>query len=322
MRQPVAVAAALLSATALLLPSLSGASAQSARAIKLINPYPPGGGADVLARVLVNEIGDLGGPTLVVENRPGAGTVIGTQDAVRAAPDGNTLLITNNALLLAPHMRKLDFDPLTGLEPICGVGSTPTVVIVNSASPYHTLSELIAAARQKAGGLTFGAGIGALSQVTYAMLMHRADFNMTLVPFTGTPPEVEAVFGGHVDTAFVDYPPAQGLLQAGKLRALATGSGTRTEWLPDVPTVSELGYPGFEIDLWYGVFAPAHTPSSFVAQMAGWLTKATRVPKVKTLLRTQGIATSGECGAPFAADLRKRFDEYGQVIRDAHIKTE
>jgi len=165
MRQPGPVAATLLSAVLLLL-SVPGAWPQTARAIKLINPYPPGGGADVLARVLVNEIGNLGGPTLVVENRPGAGTVIGTQDAVRAAPDGNTLLITNNALLLAPHLRKLDFDPLTSLEPICGVGATPTVVIVNSASPYHSLSELIAAARHKTGGLTFGAGIGALSQVT------------------------------------------------------------------------------------------------------------------------------------------------------------
>lgn len=322
MRQRFSFVVAILSALALLLAASAAAWAQSARAIKLINPYPPGGGADVLARVLVHEIGDLGGPTLVVENRPGAGTVIGTQDAVRAAPDGNTLLITNNALLLAPHLRKLDFDPLEDLEPLCSVGSTPTVVIVNSASPYRSLGELIAAARRKPGRLTFGAGIGALSQVTYAMLMHRADFNMTLVPFTGTPPEVEAVYGAHVDTAFVDYPPAQGLLQAGKLRALATGSPTRTDWLPGVPTVSELGYPGFEIDLWYGVFAPAHTPPPFVNRMADWLTKAARVPKVQALLRTQGIATTGMCGAPFAADLRKRFDQYGQVIRDAHIKPE
>jgi tripartite-type tricarboxylate transporter receptor subunit TctC len=321
MRQPGPVTATLLSAAFLLL-SLSVVCAQSARAIKLINPYPPGGGADVLAHVLVNQIGNMGGPTLVVENRPGAGTVIGTQDAVRAAPDGNTLLITNNALLLAPHLRKLDFDPLSSLEPICGVGSTPTVVIVNSASPYHSLSELIATARHKAGGLTFGAGIGALSQVTYAMLMHRAGFKMTLVPFTGTLPEVEAVYGAHIDTAFVDYPPAQGLLQAGKLRALATGSRSRIDWLPNVPTVGELGYPGFEIDLWYGVFAPAHTPPSFVAQMAGWLIKAVQVPKVKALLRTQGIETTGVCGAPFAADLHRRFAEYGQVIREAHIKTE
>jgi tripartite-type tricarboxylate transporter receptor subunit TctC len=321
MRQRPCLAGIMLWAAALVL-SASAASAQSARAIKLIDPYPPGGGADVLARVLVNEIGNLGGPTLVVENRPGAGTMIGTQDAVRAAPDGNTLLITNNALLLAPHMRKLDFDPLTGLEPICSVGSTPTVVIVNSASPFRSLSELIAGAREKGGSLTFGAGIGALSQVTFAMLMDRADFKMTLVPFTGTPPEVEAVYGGHIDTAFVDYPPAQGLLQAGKLRALATGSRARTDWLPGVPTVGELGYPGFDIDLWYGVFAPERTPPSFVAQIAGWFTKAAQVPKVQTLLRTQGIAATAACGAPFAANLRRRFSEYGQVIRDAHIKTE
>lgn len=322
MRQPSPVFATLVSAAAALLLSISAAWPQSARAIKLINPYPPGGGADVLARVLVQQIGDMGGPTLVVENRPGAGTVIGTQDAVRAAPDGHTLLFTNNALLLAPHLRKLDFNPLTSLEPICSVGSTPMVAIVNAASPYHSLNELIAAARHKAGGLTFGAGIGAMSQVTYEMLMHRAGFKMTLVPFTGTLPEVESVYGGHIDTAFVDYPPAQGLLQTGKLRALATGSRNRTDLLPGVPTVSELGYPGFEIGLWYGVFAPAHTSPAFVAQMAGWLAKAEQVSKVKTLLHTQGLETTGVCGAPFAADLRKHFEEYGQIIHDAHIKIE
>ena len=150
----------------------------------MIVPYPPGGGADVLVRILINQVGAMGGPTMVVENHPGAGTVIGTMDAVRAAPDGNTLLLTNNALLLAPHLRKVDYDPFASLDSICQVGSTPTISIVNSASPYRSLNDLIDAARAKPGALTFGAGIGALSQLTYEMLMHRAGFRMTLVPYT------------------------------------------------------------------------------------------------------------------------------------------
>ena len=116
---------------------------QPARAIKVIVPYPPGGGADVLVRILINQVGAMGGPTMVVENHPGAGTVIGTMDAVRAAPDGNTLLLTNNALLLAPHMRKVDYDPFASLGSICQVGSIPTISIVNSGSPYRSLNDLI-----------------------------------------------------------------------------------------------------------------------------------------------------------------------------------
>ena len=315
-------AAIALAAAAISLLALSTASAQTARAVRLVNPYPPGGGADVLARVLVNQIGSMGGPTMVIENRPGAGTVIGTEDVVRAAPDGNTLLLTNNALLLTAHLRKLDYDPLSSLEPICSVGSTPTVVLVNSASPYHTLDDLIGAARAKPGALTFGANIGALSHVSYEMLMHRADFKMTLVPYSGTLPEVEAVFAGQIDTAFVDYPPAQGLLQAGKIKALASASRARVDWLPDIPTVSELGYKNFEVELWYGVFAPAHTPREITAKFADWFAKAAQQPQVRSQLLKDGIDTAAVCGAPFAAGLRKRFDEYGQVIREANIKAE
>jgi tripartite-type tricarboxylate transporter receptor subunit TctC len=321
MRKPLAVIAVVVAAAGAMLAG-STACAQTARAVKLVNPYPPGGGADVLARVLINEIGNIGGPTMVVESRPGAGTVIGTEDVVRAAPDGNTLLLTNNALLLTAHLRKLDYDPLSSLEPICSVASTPTVVIVNSASPYRTLDDLIGAARAKPGALTYGANIGALSQVTYEMLMHRAGFKMTLVPYTGTLPEVEAVFAGQVDTAFVDYPPAEGLLRAGKLRALATGSRARVDWLPDIPTVSELGYKGYEVELWYGVFAPARTPQQTMAKFADWFTKATQAAPVRSKLLTDGIDTTAVCGAPFAAYLQKRNEEYGQVIRDANIKAE
>ena len=134
----IAAAAAVLSLLA-----SSAASPQSARAIKVIVPYPPGGGADVLVRTLINQVGSMGGPTMVVENHPGGGTVIGTMDAVRAVPDGNTLLLTNNALLLAPHLRKVDYDPFASLDSICQVGSTPTISIVNSASPYRSLNNLM-----------------------------------------------------------------------------------------------------------------------------------------------------------------------------------
>jgi tripartite-type tricarboxylate transporter receptor subunit TctC len=304
--------------------ALAGGAAwsQTARAIKIIVPYPPGGGADVLARLAANAVGSMQGPTMVVEDRPGAGTLIGTQDVVRAAPDGNTLLLANNALLLVPHERKLDYDPLTNLVPICNIAATPTVVVVNSSSPYHTLGQLLDAARAKPGILTYGAAPGAVSHVSVEMMLHPAKIQMTMVPFGGTPPQIAAIMGGQVDMAFVDYPAASGLLQAGKLRALAVGSLQRISQLPDVPTVAESGFKDYEMMLWYGFLAPAHTPEQTISQLSSWFAKVVQVPDAKARLASMGMDPVGVCGAPFAASLRKQYDEYGAVIRDANIKAE
>jgi tripartite-type tricarboxylate transporter receptor subunit TctC len=315
-------AAAAVAAVAICFVAVTAAWPQSARAIKIIVPYPPGGGADALARVVANTIGNMAGPTMVVENRPGAGTVIGSEDVVRAPADGNTLLITNNSSLLVPHLRQLDFDPLSSLEPICSVATTPTVIIVNSTSPYRTLDDLLGAARAKPGDLTYGAAPGAVSHVSFEMLLHPANIRMTLVPFSGTPPQVNAVLAGQVDAAFVDYPAAAGLLQAGQLRALATGSRARIDWLPDVPTVSESGFKDYEMELWYGYFAPARTPPQIISRLAQWFTKAVQVPDLRSRLMTQGMKPAGLCGAEFASYLRKQFDDYGRIITEANIKAE
>ena len=300
----------------------SAALSQSSRPIKVIIPYPPGGGADVLARIVADTIGTLHGPVMVVEDRPGAATVIGTQDVVRAEPDGNTLLFTNHSMLLVPHLRKLDYDPLTNLVPICTVAATPTVVIVNSKSPYRKLGDLLDAARAKPGALTYSAAPGAVSHVSVEMILHPAKISMTMVPFNGTPPQVNAVVGGHVDAAFVDYPAAAGLIKSGELRALAVGSRQRIAWLPDVPTVAESGFPDFEMVLWYGFLAPAHTPQAALDTLAGWFAKAVEVADLRARLQSQGMSAGGACGAPFAASIRRQYDDYGRIIRDADIKAE
>jgi tripartite-type tricarboxylate transporter receptor subunit TctC len=320
-RRSAAIAAAVVTAAAVLVAG-GGAWSQASRPIKVVVPYPPGGGADVLARVVADQVGKMQGPTLVIENRPGAGTMIGTEDVVRAAPDGATLLFGNNSALLLPHLRKLDYDPLSSLDPICVIATTPTVIVVNATSPYRTLGDLLAAARAKPGALTFGAAPGGLSDVSFEMLLHPATVRMTMVPFTGTPPQIAAVLGGHVDTAFVDYPAAAGMVKAGKLRALAVGSLQRIAWLPDVPTVAESGYKDYEAELWYGVFAPARTPQQALAQFTAWFIKAVQAPEMRARLSTLGMNPAGTCGAPFAAFLRKQYDSYGRAIRDANIKAE
>jgi tripartite-type tricarboxylate transporter receptor subunit TctC len=296
--------------------------AWSERAIKVIIPYPPGGGADVVARIMADAIGNMHGPTIVVENRPGAGSVIGTRDVVRARPDGNTLLITNNAVAIVPHIRKLDYDTLSSLEPICMIATTPMVMIVSSTSPYRTLRDLLDTARAKPGDLTFGAAPGAKSHVDFAMILHPASIRMTLIPFNGTPSIVNAVLGGQVDAALVDYPAAAGLLQAGNLRAVAAGSRARVEWLPDVPTVSEAGLGDFALEVWYGLLAPAQVPQPIISQLAEWFSKAVKLPETRSRLAAQGMSPVDVCGAPFATHLRNQYDDYGRGIRDANIKAE
>ena len=314
-------AAVALTGLALVL-TCSHATSQAGRTIKIVVPFPPGGGIDALARVMADQIGRTHGPVVVVENRPGAGTVIGTEAVFRAKPDGNTLLIGNNSFLVAPHMHKTDYDPVASFAPICAVASTPTVIGVNAQSPYRTLDDLIRAARAKPGELTYASVPGAVLSVGFEMLNRAAGVKLTFVPYTGTAPALSAVLGGHVAATLVDYPVAAGQLQAGTLRALATGSRTRIEWLQEVPTVAESGYPDFDLELWYGMLAPAQTPKDVIAQLADWFAASVRPADIRSKLFAQGIKAGGQCGAEFAALLRKENDEYGRVIREANLKAD
>jgi tripartite-type tricarboxylate transporter receptor subunit TctC len=295
---------------------------QTARTIRLIVPFPPGGAIDVLSRIVAEEVGRERGPTIVIENRPGAGTEIGTEAVVRAPPDGNTLLMGSDALVTLSHFRKTSYDPLTDLVPICSLASTPTVVVVNSGSPFRTLSDLIHAAQARPDSLTYGSAPGSAVHVGFAMLAHAANIKMTFVPFGGTLPAVNALLGEHIDAAMVDYPSAIGQLRAGSLRALATGARQRIEGLPEVPTVAESGFQGYELELWYGPFAPAKTSGESIAQLAASFSQAMQAPEVKAKLALQQISPMVTCGADFAAFLRKRFDVFGRAIRDANIKAE
>jgi tripartite-type tricarboxylate transporter receptor subunit TctC len=301
---------------------LAGAPAwsQTSQTIRLIVPYPPGGGIDVLARILADEIGRAQGRSIVIENRPGAGTEIGTEVVARAAPDGRTLLFNNNAIVILPHVRKVNYDLRTDLVGVCNAASTPTVMVVNATSPYRSLQDIVAAARAKPGELTYGSAPAGLMNVAFEMLAHQGGFKATFVPFGGTPPALNAVLGEHITIGFVDYPAAAGHIQSGKLRAVAVGSRTRIPELPDVPTIAESGFKDYEIQVWYAVFAPAKTPSDVTSRVAGWFKDAALSPATRGKLIAQGFNPSGQCGAEFAAYLKSEDDKFGQAVRDANIK--
>jgi tripartite-type tricarboxylate transporter receptor subunit TctC len=269
------------------------------RTIKLVVPYPPGGAVDFVGRVLAEEISKTQGSKLVIEDRPGAGSVIGTEAVSRSAPDGNTLLIVSTAFVVAPHFRKLSYNPLTSFEPICSLVSSPVVIVVNDVSPYHTLADLLSAARIGPGRLTMGgAGPGTTTQIGFEMLRRAAGVNMIFIPFPGSPPAVNALLGEHVTSALSDFAVVAEQIKTGKLRALATTSGGRIKGLPDVPTVGEF-YSNYAVDVWYGLFAPAKTPKQVISQFAGWFTAALQVPEVREKLSVQGLFPVGMCGADF-----------------------
>jgi tripartite-type tricarboxylate transporter receptor subunit TctC len=300
-----------------------GAWSQTARTIKFVVAFSPGGVSDTLARFLGDQIGRAQGQTILIENRPGAGGVIGAQAVSRAAPDGNTLLMADPGILIPPHLQKLNFDPLTSFEPICDLVSAPTVIVVNGASPYRTLADLLNAARAKPGYLTLASpGPASAFQIAFEMLRRAANVNMTFLPYPGGAPAVNALLGQHVTSVFASYSTASEQLKAGKLRALATASRTRIEALTEVPTVAESGYKDYELDFWLGVLAPAKTPKETVSQLAGWFTAALQAPELRAKLVPLGLYSVGMCGADFAALLRKQYDDFGRVIREAKIKAE
>jgi tripartite-type tricarboxylate transporter receptor subunit TctC len=288
--------------------------------IKVVVPVPPGSAGDLIARLLTDQVGRLNNRSFVIEPRPGAGTMTGTEAVVRAPANGQTLLINAPFLLIGPHLRKLSFDPLASLDPVCYLVSSPGVLAVNAASPYRTFADLMEAVRTRPGQLTFAsAGPGSTHQVGFEKLKHDAGLDFLYVPFSGGGPAINALLGNHVTAVLAEYAPLSEHLKAGTLRPLAVTSTARVAGLPGVPTIAET-YPGFEVDFWWGLFAPAHTPDALLSQLAEWFTAAMQKPEVKAKLNELGFFPAGICGQDFAALLRKQYEDYGRVIRSANMR--
>ena len=303
----------------LLIPSQAAAQTGT---IKIVVPLPAGGGVDVVARQLAEQIGEKQGATFIIENRPGAGTIIGTDAVARANPDGNTLLMVPHSFLVAPQLHKTNYDAIAGFEPICSLVATPTLLAVNKASPWRTLADFVTAAQKEPGKLTVGSVGGAALQLTFEMLQQSARIRTNFVSYPGTPPAVTAAIGGHVDAVYSDFPTVWPQVKSGALRALAISARTRLDSVPDVPTVDESGYKGYEADVWYGLFAPAKTPDEVTGRLGRWFAAAVQDGGVKAKLAAQGLRPVGTCGDDFRAQVRRQYEIFGQVIREAGIKAE
>ncbi len=296
---------------------------QAARTIRIVLSVPPGGSIDLLARILADYISKTNGQTIIIESKPGAGGIIAAEAVARAAPDGNTLLINNNGMIISSILRKVNYDPRASFEQICYLVTTPQIIVVNSASSYRTLAELLDAAHAKPGELSIASvGPNTTQHIGIERLKRLAQVNLTYVPYPGGATTINALLGGHVDVAVLNWSEIGEHVIAGKARALATMSLQRIEPLPDLPTVSESGFKNFETDVWFGVVAPAKTPKETVSQLIDWFRAAVVAPQVKTKLIGQALYPNPKCGAEFDAHIRNQTELYTQLIRELDIKTE
>jgi tripartite-type tricarboxylate transporter receptor subunit TctC len=297
------------------------AGAQGGRTIRMILPFPTGGPADIMARLVAQQVGSAGGPTMVVESHPGAASEIGTELVAQAAPDGDTLGIISPSFVVLPYFRKLSYDPLKDFTPICELATFPPLLVVNSQSPYHSLADLIDAAHAHPGVLTLGTiEVGSVTELVFEMLKQATKADITFVPFTGYTPAIQAVLGNQITAALADYSSLQAELQSGKVRALATTASKRVSSLPNVPTVAGAGYKGVEAEFYVGVAAPAKTPPTKISKLIRWFTTALQAPQTKAKFATLGFFSGGQCGADFATILHKDYKKYGQIVREAHLQ--
>ena len=288
---------------------------------KIIVPYTPGSGPDILARLMAEQIGAHKGPTMVVENRPGGGTAIGTEAAARAEPDGNTVLMVANAFVVNAAMKRGNYDVAKSFEPVCNLAATPMVFVVQASSPYRTIQDLVAAAKEKPGQISFASGGPATSlHVAIEVLKRATHIDTNYVPYGGTAPAINVLMGGHVQAVAADYPTIVSQLKEGTLRPLITTSAKRIPALPDVPTLTETGIVKYEAEIFYGVVAPAKTPAATLKELSDAFLAALKAPEMQPKLAQQGLFPVGTCGADFGNFLRASVAEYERVITESNIK--
>ena len=321
-RGNVKVAACLAAAAAITVMFAADAPAQTSRTFKIVVPYPPASGPDILSRLMAEQIGKMQGATVVIENRPGGGTMIGTQAAARSAPDGGTVLLVANSFAINPALKPGSYDVTTSFDPVCYLASTPMVLVVQGTSPYQSLDDLVAAARAKPGALSLAAAQASSLQVAFEVIKRSAGINMTFVPFPGTAPAINTLMGGHVTAVFADYPTVVNHLKSGTLRGLVTASAKRNPDLPAVPTFAEAGVTAYDADIFYGIVAPTKTPPEALKQLSGWFGAALKAPEVQPRLAQQGLFPVGMCGTPFGDFMRRLTEDYARIIRESGIKAE
>lgn len=305
-------------------PSLANNGAYPNKPIRIIVPWSAGGAADFLARQISHEMGVRMSTPVIVDNRPGAATNIGTQAAANATPDGYTLLMaSSNNCVNATLYPKLTFDFAKAFKAVTNVGVAPNILVVNPAVPVQDVKELIAYAKKNPDVLTYGSsGNGSASHLAAEQFKTQAGIKVLGVPYKGSAPAVTDLLGNQVSMMFTVMPPTLGHIKAGKLKILGVASKARLQLFPNVPTISEAGLPGFESSIWYGLVAPAGTPDEIVAKLQSTVAAVLQDQKIAESIKQQGIEPVGDSSKSFAETIAKEIRTYGALIKAAHIAVE
>ncbi|HEX2891936.1 tripartite tricarboxylate transporter substrate binding protein [Vineibacter terrae] len=317
-RLSTALAGLLVAAVALLAGvAVQAQDAYPSRAVSLVVPYPPGGSADILARAVGAELGKRLGQPVVIDNRGGAGTAIGTKIVAGAAPDGYTLLLgTVSSQAMNPAMNKVAYDPLKDFTPISPLASIPFVLVANPAAQIDSVAALIARAKAQPDGLSYAsAGPGTSNHLAAELFASDAQVRLLHVPYKGSAPALNDVIAGVVPLMFDLQATTLPYLKSGKLKALAVTSRTRSSLLPDVPTLSESGLAGYEVSAWFGLFAPAGLPAPILEQLNAAVTSILETPDMVTRLRQLGAEPQSGDPISYAAYARRESVKWTEVVK-------
>jgi tripartite-type tricarboxylate transporter receptor subunit TctC len=317
MLQRIAVVAALAFA--------QGALAQGfpVRTITMVVGFAPGGGTDSVARVVAKKMGESVGQTVIVENKAAAGGTVATHQVAKSPPDGYTILLGSvGSIAVWPHLNpKLPYDPLRDLAPITMAVEFPNVIVVNSTLPAKTLSEFVAAAKAKPGTIGYGSsGVGGIGHLAGALLALTAGIDIVHVPYKGGGPAMQDLLGGQIPAMVATPVTALPHVKSGKLRALATTGAARPAMMPDVPTVAESGYPGYEATNWYAYYAPAGTPKDVLARLHKELVDALNAPDVREQLDRQGVEAKPGTPEELTKYMERELATWGRVVKAAKIQ--
>jgi tripartite-type tricarboxylate transporter receptor subunit TctC len=315
----------ILQAAGVLMALTTAAAAQDypAKPVRLIIPFPPGGSNDVVGRMVATKLSERLGKQVVVDNRGGAGGTIGTEAAAHAHPDGYTLLVISIAHAVSPALYKLNYDPIKSFKPVSILATGPNVLAVSPSLGVNSVKELIALAKSKPGDIQYAsAGFGSFQHLGGELFKLEAGVDMLHVPFKGGGPAMIDVIGGHTKLLFSSLVQTTPHLKSGKLKALGTGGKTRSNVLPDVPTIAEAGVPGYEATNWWGIVAPAGTPDPIIAKLHKEIAAVQQAPEIQEQFARQGASVVQMTSPEFAAFIQSETTKWGRVAKEGKLKKE
>ena len=320
-----AALAGLLLASPALSPATAWAQGYPAKPIRLVVPFPPGGSLDVVARAIGQRLSVAWGQPVVIDNRPGAGGNIGADLVAKSAPDGYTILegaLSTHAVNVSLYSR-MPYDPVRDFAPITLVAVTPNVLVLNPSVPASSVKELIAYAKANPGKLSFGSGSnGSAGHLAGELFKTEAGVDMVHVPYKGAAPAMQDLLGGRIQLMFDNLANSMQQVRAGKLKALAVTTAQRSALVPDLPTLSETGLPGFDIYTWWGFFAPAGTPKEIVAKWNAEVARILNTQEMKEFFAQQGAEPAPDSPEEFAALIRREIPKYAKIVKDSGAKVD